>query len=66
VTRLELRVAQSVRIGQRYRLQGSVDSCNALTPSSILAITVAYGSRRRLPTLILEPRILQFSAQPTF
>ncbi|NOT26134.1 MAG: TonB-dependent receptor [Acidobacteria bacterium] len=66
VTRLDFRMAKSIRFGQRYRLQGNIDFYNAFNASSILAITNAYGARWRLPTLILEPRILQFSAQLTF
>lgn len=66
VTRLDFRVGKSVRFGQRYRLQGNLDLYNLLNSSSILAITNAYGARWRVPTLLMEPRILQFSAQLTF
>lgn len=65
-SRLDLRVAKSVRVGQRVRVQANLDLYNALNSSSILALTNAYGARWLVPTLILEPRILQLSAQVNF
>ena len=47
-------------------MQANVDLYNALNSGSVLALTNAYGARWRVPTLILEPRILQFSAQLNF
>ena len=44
----------------------NVDLYNALNSSSILVTTNAYGARWLVPTLVLEPRILQFSAQVGF
>ncbi len=65
-TRLDLRVGKMVRISQRMRVQANVDLYNALNSSSVLQDTNAYGARWLVPTLMLEPRILQFSAQVTF
>ena len=65
-TRLDLRVGKMVSISQKVRLQANVDLYNALNSSSVLAVTNAYGARWLVPTLMLEPRILQFSAQLTF
>jgi hypothetical protein len=65
-TRLDLRVAKTVRVGQRVRIQGNVDLYNALNSGSVLALTNVYGARWLVPTLVLEPRILQFSAQVNF
>jgi hypothetical protein len=59
-------VGKSIRVGQRMRVQANMDLYNALNSSSILALTSAYGARWRVPTLIMEPRILQFSAQFNF
>jgi hypothetical protein len=59
-------VAKALRVSDRIRVQANVDLYNATNSSSILATTTAYGARWLLPTLILEPRILQFSAQVTF
>ena len=42
------------------------DVCNALNSSSILTIGTAFGSRWRQPTAIVDPRIVQLSAQLTF
>jgi hypothetical protein len=65
-TRLDVRVAKSIRVGQRVRVQGNVDLYNALNSGSILAVTNAFGARWLVPTLVLEPRIVQFSAQVNF
>ena len=65
-TRLDLRVGKNLRIGQRVRVQANVDLYNALNSSSVLALTNAFGARWLVPTLVLEPRILQFSASVNF
>jgi hypothetical protein len=65
-SRLDVRFGKNLPITQRVRLQANVDLYNALNASSILATTNAFGGRWRVPTLMLEPRILQFSAQLTF
>jgi hypothetical protein len=64
-TRLDVRVAKTVRIG-RMRVQGNMDLYNVLNSSSVLTVTNAYGPRWLIPTGVLEPRILQFSAEVTF
>jgi hypothetical protein len=65
-TRLDLRFAKTVKLTQRVRLQGNFDLYNALNAGSVLADTTAYGARWLIPTLVLEPRILQFSANLSF
>jgi hypothetical protein len=65
-TRLDLRVGKSVRLTPRLKVQGNVDLYNVTNSGSILADTNAYGARWLVPTLVLEPRILQFSANLTF
>jgi hypothetical protein len=65
-TRLDFRVAKIVRVGPRVRVQANLDLYNALNSSSLLAVTNAYGARWRVPTLLIEPRIVQFSAQVNF
>jgi hypothetical protein len=65
-TRLDLRMGKSVRLTQRVKVQGNIDLYNVTNSGSVLADTNAYGSRWLVPTLVLEPRILQFSAQLTF
>jgi hypothetical protein len=39
---------------------------NALNSGSILALTNNYGARWQVPTLVLEPRILQFGVHVSF
>lgn len=65
-TRLDLRVAKTVRFGGRMRVQANFDLYNVLNSSSVLVTTNAYGARWLVPALIPEPRILQFSAQVNF
>ena len=66
VTRLDLRLAKSFRVRDRVRVQANFDLYNALNSGDILVTTNAYGARWLLPTLIPEPRILQFGAQVSF
>ena len=66
VTRLDFRLAKSIRVRDRVRVQANFDLYNALNSGDILVTTNAYGARWLVPTLIPEPRILQFSAQVSF
>lgn len=65
-TRLDMRFGKSVRLTPRVKVQGNVDLYNVTNSGSVLADTNAFGGRWLVPTLVLEPRILQFSAQITF
>jgi hypothetical protein len=65
-TRLDVRLAKTLRLTNRLRLQGNFDLYNVLNSASILQDTTAYGARWLVPTLVLEPRILQFSANLLF
>ena len=65
-TRLDLRLAKTLRVGERVRVQGNFDLYNVLNSGSVLVTTNAFGARWLVPTLIPEPRILQFSAQVNF
>jgi hypothetical protein len=65
-TRLDLRVGKNLRLTQRVKVQGNVDLYNVTNSGSVLADTNAFGARWLVPTLVLEPRILQFSAQISF
>ena len=64
--RLDMRVGKSVRLTRRVKVQGNVDLYNVTNSGSVLADTNAFGARWLVPTLVLEPRILQFSAQISF
>jgi hypothetical protein len=66
ITRLDMRVTKYINLTTRMRLQANIDVYNAFNSSSILTIGTAYGSRWRQPTAIVDPRIVQFSAQLTF
>ena len=64
--RLDLRIGKNLRLTQRMKVQGNVDLYNVTNSGSVLADTNAFGARWLVPTLVLEPRILQFSAQISF
>ena len=66
VTRVDLRITKLLKLSSRMRLQGNLDLYNAFNSSSILTIGTAYGSRWLQPTAIVDPRIIQLSAQLTF
>lgn len=66
ITRLDLRLSKFMNLGRRMRLQGNVDFYNAFNSSSVLSLNTTYGSRWLQPTQILDPRIMQFSAQLNF
>ncbi|HTI41083.1 MAG TPA: carboxypeptidase regulatory-like domain-containing protein [Vicinamibacterales bacterium] len=65
-TRLDLRMGKNIKLTPRVKVQGNVDLYNVTNSGSVLQDTTAYGGRWLVPTLVLEPRILQFSAQVTF
>ena len=77
-TRLDLRVTKAVRVrGGRFTVRGNADVYNALNASSVLDLSNGigqpsgtagnvYGPRWRIPTLIMDGRIFQFSAQVNF
>ncbi len=77
ITRLDLRLTKRVELPRQLRLLANVDVYNALNSSSIMQLAAGtagsqgrggytYGPRWLLPTLIMEARIVQFSAQLTF
>ena len=59
-------MGKNIKLTQRVKVQGNVDLYNVTNSGSVLQDTTAYGGRWLVPTLVLEPRILQFSAQVTF
>jgi hypothetical protein len=65
VQRLDLRLSKAFQI-QKIRIQANLDAYNALNASSIRAVNSTYGAQWRLPTQILDPRILQVGGQITF
>jgi hypothetical protein len=66
ISRLDMRLTKFMALTSRLRLQGNLDLYNAFNSSSILTIGTAYGSRWLQPTAIVDPRIVQLSAQLTF
>jgi hypothetical protein len=76
-TRLDLRLTKVVNVGPKTRLQGNIDLYNVLNGGSVLDVSSGlgqpvssagnvYGPRWRLPTLIMEGRLIQLSARLSF
>jgi len=53
-------------VSSRYAFQANVDAYNALNSSAIQSLQTTFGANWRSPTTILDPRIVQISAQLTF
>jgi hypothetical protein len=66
IRRLDLRLTRHVQLTHAVRLQANIDVYNALNSSAIQNINVTYGPSWLTPTQILDPRILQVSAQLIF
>jgi hypothetical protein len=66
IRRLDLRLTRNFNLLKTIRLQLNIDAYNALNSSAIQAINVTYGPNWLSPTQILDPRLLQVSAQLTF
>jgi hypothetical protein len=66
IRRLDLRVTKMVNITRRVRLQANLDAYNALNSSAIQTLNITFGQNWKSPTTIIDPRILQVSAQITF
>ena len=64
-SQIDLRLAKYLTMG-RKRLQANFDLYNALNSSDILGENTTFGSSWRKPTLVLNGRLIQFSANVTF
>jgi hypothetical protein len=64
-SRLDLRISKTFSRGSR-RLQLNLDAYNALNSSSILSANSTFDARWRQPNSVIDPRLLQVSAQITF
>ena len=66
IRRLDLRLTKHFELSGRLHLQANLDAYNALNSSAIQNINTIYGASWLTPTQILDPRIIQFSAQINF
>jgi len=66
IRRLDMRLTKIFKMRSRYVFQANVDAYNALNSSAIQSLQTTFGANWRSPTTILDPRILQISAQLTF
>jgi hypothetical protein len=64
-SQLDLRLTKYVNFGRR-RVQANFDLYNALNSSDILGENTTFGTSWRKPTLVLNGRLIQFSANMTF
>jgi len=60
------RVAKSLRVGTRSRVQATVSVVNLLNASSTLGWNTQYGPNWLTPSLILQGRLVKFGAQVDF
>jgi hypothetical protein len=66
LNQVDVRLAKSVKVGTRGRLQGTVSLFNVFNANSILQENYTYGPTWLLPTLILQGRLVKFGAQLDF
>jgi len=66
LSQLDLRLTKGFKVGATGRLQANLDIYNALNAAPITGIQITYGSLWKLPTQILEGRLVQFSGQLAF
>lgn len=66
IRRLDVRLTKNLDITQRMKVQLNLDAYNALNSSAIQNLNLTYGASWLTPTQVLDPRILQISAQLTF
>ena len=64
-SQLDLRLTKYVNLGKR-RMQANFDLYNALNSADILGENTTFGASWRKPTLILNGRLIQFSANMSF
>ncbi len=65
-TRLDLRVAKRLQLTQRVRLTGNFNLFNVFNGSAIQVENLNYGASWKIPSLIEDGRMVQFSANLTF
>src|SRR5262249_54599474 len=66
IRRFDMWLTKNFRLTNRVRLQANLDAYNALNSNAIQTLNITYGPSWKLPTTILDPRILQLSAQLNF
>ena len=64
-SQVDLRLTKYLTAGKR-RVQANFDLYNVLNSSDILGENTTFGVNWRKPTLILNGRLIQFSANMTF
>jgi hypothetical protein len=64
--RVDFRVAKLIHLGPKTLVRANVDLYNALNASGIQTLNTTYGSAWQKPIVILDGRLVQFSAQLTF
>jgi hypothetical protein len=64
--RLDLRLTKNFQLTPGVRLQANLDAYNALNANAVQSVQTTYGPNWLQPTQILDPRILQVSANLTF
>jgi hypothetical protein len=65
ISRLDLRLSKILQLS-RFKIQLNLDAYNALNNNSIRSENSTYGSFWRVPTQILDPRLVELGFQLNF
>jgi hypothetical protein len=66
LSRLDVRFGKRLALTERLRLQANVNVYNVFNGSAISILNANYGSQWRLPSLVQDGRMVQFSGTLTF
>jgi carboxypeptidase family protein len=66
IRRLDLRLTKILKVTSHAQVQANLDAYNALNSSAVQSLQTTFGTNWLSPTTILDPRILQVSAQIIF
>jgi hypothetical protein len=64
--RLDFRLTKLIHVGPKILVRANVDLYNTLNGSAVQTLNTTYGSAWQKPIVILDGRLVQFSAQLTF
>ena len=66
IRRADLRLSKTLTLSPKTRLQVNLDAYNAFNSNAVQSVNTAYGANWLQPLQVLDPRILQFSANLSF
>ena len=66
IRRADLRLSKVVTLSPKTRLQVNLDAYNAFNSNAVQTVNTTFGANWLQPLQILDPRIVQLSAQLSF